>query len=67
MKNNNGVGKVNLNRDELVSYLEEMINLGLAEDFEENAYYDYLYTGKVKRSDLEKVKCRFKEWHNEVF
>lgn len=67
MKNNNGVGKVNLNRDELVSYLEEMINLGLAEDFEENVYYDYLYKGKVKRSDLEKVKYRFKQWHNEVF
>lgn len=67
MKNNNGVGKVNLNRDELVSYLEEMISLGLAEEFEENAYYDYLYKGKVKRSDLEKVKYRFKQWYNEVF
>lgn len=67
---NNGkkkLKKVTLSHSDLIAYLEEMIQMNLCEDYEENAYYDLVYTGKVKRSDLEKIKYRYKEWYHEKF
>lgn len=59
--------KINVKSGEILYYLEEMIQMNLAEEVEENVYYDLKYKGKCKRKELSQVVEHMKEWQEEKF
>lgn len=59
--------KNEISNEEVLYYLEEMISMSLATKVEEDVYYDIKYSGKCKRSELEKVKKRMYELYEEKF
>lgn len=67
MKKDNELGVVKLRTGDIQGYLEEMISMDMAEEFEELAYYRLIETGKITRSDLVKITNRYQEFYNEKF
>lgn len=63
----NELKKERFNKGEVMEYLEEMIQCGLATEEEENVYYDVKYTGKCNKKDYSKVKKNIHKWYNEKF
>lgn len=61
------LGVVRLRKGDIQGYLEEMISMGMADEFEELAYERLIETGGITRSDLMKITNRYKEFYNEKF
>lgn len=67
MERNDEIGIVQLRTGDIQGYLEEMINMDLAEQFEEDAYYYLMETGKISRSNLMKITNKYKDFYNQKF
>lgn len=57
----------NFSNSEIMYYLEEMISMGMVEDYELEAYQDIKRYGKVKKSSLKKIKRNMFNLYNEKF
>lgn len=63
----NELKKVSFSNEEVLEYLENMLQSGLATEEEENVYYDVKYTGKCNKKELSKVKRNLHNWYHEKF
>ena len=63
----NKTKEANFSNNEVLHYLEEIINMGMEQDYEYKAYLDIKQHGKVKGSQLKKIKCNMIKLHNEKF
>lgn len=63
----NKLEKETFNKYEVMEYLEEVIQMGLATEEEENIYYDMKYTGKCTYKDYVQVRKNMHKLYNEKF
>lgn len=59
--------KKEISNEEMMFYLEEMIQMELATETEEKVYEDIRWHGRCKRSELNQVKDRMRKWYEEQF
>ncbi|MCL1696280.1 hypothetical protein [Lysinibacillus sp. BPa_S21] len=63
----NKTKEINFSNSEIMYYLEEMISVGMVEDYELEAHQDIKQYGKVKKSALKKIKRNMFKLYNEKF
>ena len=59
--------KKEISKDEVLFYLEEMIEMELASEIEEDVYYDIKYKGKCNKQDYKEVLHNMRKWYTEKF
>lgn len=62
-----GMEANDINNTDVMYYLEEMIDSGLANEIEQNVYYDIKLLGRCKRGELKNVKKNMIKMYNEKF
>lgn len=56
-----------ISNGEVLYYLEEMIQCGLADEIEENVYYDIKLMNRCKKGELKWVKSKMIDGYDEKF
>lgn len=62
-----GMQAEDISNTDVMYYLEEMIDSGLANEIEQNVYYDIKLLGRCKRGELNHVKNNIIKMYNEKF
>jgi len=62
-----GMDSDDISNTDVLYYLEEMIQCGLADEIEENVYYDIKWFGRCKRGEMKHVKKNMIKMYNEKF
>lgn len=55
------------NKEDVLFYLEEMVQMEMTSSIEEDVYYSLKQGKKVAREQLGSVLKRMKKWHNTKF
>lgn len=55
------------NKEEVLIYLEEMVQMEMATSIEEDVYYSLKQDKKITREQLTTVLKRMYKWHNTKF
>lgn len=55
------------NKEDVLFYLEEMVQMEMASSIEEDVYYSIKQDKKITREQLGSVLKRMKKWHNIKF
>jgi hypothetical protein len=60
--------KLHFSKSEVIAFLEEMIEIGMATEDEQLLYENYIWNGKLERSNTyKKVLKKMKKFLNEAF
>ena len=62
-----GMEVEDINNTDVLYYLEEMIDCGLADEIEMNVYYDIKLMGRCKKGELKWVKGKMIEMYDSKF
>lgn len=55
------------NKEDVLFYLEEMVQMEMATSIEEDVYYSLKQDTKISRDQLRTVIKRMNKWHNTKF
>jgi len=55
------------NKEDILFYLEEMVQMEMTSSIEEDVYYSLKQDKKITREQLESVLKRMKKWYNTKF
>ncbi|QIC46277.1 hypothetical protein GAG94_03510 [Lysinibacillus sphaericus] len=55
------------NKEDVLFYLEEMVQMEMASSIEEDVYYSIKQDKKITREQLGSALKRMKKWHNTKF
>lgn len=62
------IKKFTVSKSELLFYLEEVIEMNNATELEQEVYYTYRHTGKLKNSEtVQQILRKMKKLHNEKY
>ena len=62
-----GMQAEDITNTDIMYYLEEMIQMDLADEIEQNVYYDIKWFNRCKRGELKHVKKNMIKIYNEKF